>query len=128
MENASKYLGKIALSLDELEEAEYFLNQSLVIAQETGLGREKANLLYEYAVLLEKQGSKEQAVELLSLILKLPESNLARIGGGKIQDKCVLMLANLENDLPQDAYSKAVMNGRKLELDEVILKLTYQNS
>ena len=71
-ENASKYLGKIALLQNELEEAEYYLTKSMEIAQETGLGREKANLLYEFSILRVNQNKKEEAIDLLSFVLKLP--------------------------------------------------------
>ena len=128
MENASKYLGMISLSMNEIEEAEYYLKKSLVIAQEIGLGREKANLLYEFATLRAHQNRREQAVELLSLVLTLPESSFARIEGGSIQDKCLVMLAKLENELSQNAYSAAVKNGQDLELDEVIIILTHPSS
>jgi tetratricopeptide (TPR) repeat protein len=128
MENASKYLGKISLSLNEIEEAEYYLKKSLIIAQEIGLGREKANLLYEFAALRVAQNRSERAVELLSLVLKLPESNLARIEGGSIQDKCLILLAKIENELPQNEYLAAVKNGQDLALDEIIIELTSPNS
>ena len=127
-ENASKYLGKIALLRNELEEAEYYLTKSMEIAQETGLGREKANLLYEFSILRANQNRKEEAVELLSFVLKLPESNLARIEGGSIQDNCLLLIAKLENYLPQQVYSSAVNKGQGLVLDEVILELIRPNS
>lgn len=127
MENASKYLGKIALSINEIEEAEYYLNKSLVIAQETGLGREKANLLYEIAALRVAQNRKEEAVELLALGLTLPQSSLARIEGGSIQEKCLILLTRIENAISQDAYSAAVKNGQQSELDDVILELTREN-
>jgi len=127
MENASKYLGKIALSINEIEEAEYYLNKSLVIAQETGLGREKANLLYEIAALRVAQNRIEEAVGLLALALTLPQSSLARIEGGSIQEKCLILLTRIENAISQDAYSAAVKNGQESVLDEVILELTREN-
>jgi tetratricopeptide (TPR) repeat protein len=127
MENASKYLGKIALSINEIEEAEYYLNKSLAIAQETGLGREKANLLYEIAALRVAQNRREEAVELLALVLTLPQSSLARIEGGSIQEKCLILLTRIENAISQDAYSAAVKNGQESVLDEVILELTREN-
>jgi tetratricopeptide (TPR) repeat protein len=128
MENASKYLGKISLSLNEIDEAEYYLIKSLVIAQEIGLGREKANLLYEFAAVRVAQNRRERAVELLTLALTLPESNLARIEGGSIQDNCLTLLAKIENELPQNAYLAAVKNGQDLALDEVIIELTRPQS
>lgn len=125
MENASKYLGKISLSVNEIEEAENSLSKSMVIAQEIGLGREKANLLYEFALVRDNQNRKEQAVELLSLVLKMPESKLARIEGGSIQDKCIKLLAKIENEISKEAYSAAVKNGQELNLDEVFIELTH---
>jgi hypothetical protein len=103
------------------------LNKSLVIAQETGLGREKANLLYEIAALRVAQNRKEEAVELLALVLTLPQSSLARIEGGSIQEKCLILLTRIENAISQDAYSAAVKNGQESVLDEVILELTREN-
>lgn len=122
-ENASKYLGMISLALNQTDNAEYYFKKSLVIAQETGLGREKANLLYEIANVKENQNKGEQAVKLLSLVLTLPESKLARLEGKKIEEDCLLLLAKLEGELPEEVFSTAARSGQESELDEVISRL-----
>ena len=42
---------------------------------------------------------------------------------GRIRDSAKVLLAKLEEQLPQDAYTAALKFGRELKLDEVIDEL-----
>ncbi|MGD2159016.1 MAG: LuxR C-terminal-related transcriptional regulator [Anaerolineales bacterium] len=128
IEKASKYLGKVALSMDKIVEAKTYLLQSLRITNEVGLVRDKLNLLYEYACLLVAQNNSEQAAELLGLVLQHPVSHQIRLGEGRIRDSAKGMLVKLEDELHSDAYAAALERGRELEMDEVIIELIGPNS
>ena len=128
IEKSSKYLGKVALSINKIAEAENYLLQSLRISNEIGLVREILNLLYECACLLIAQGNSEQAAELLTLVLQHPASHQIRLGEGRIRDSAKGLLVKLENELPPEAYTAALERGQELELDEVIIELLGPNS
>ncbi len=128
IEKGSKYLGVVALSIDKIAEAEYYLLQSLRITNEIGLLRDKLNLLYEYACLLVAEGNSEQAAELLTLVLQHPISHQIRLGEGRIRDSAKGLLAKLEDELPPEAYTAALERGQVLEMDEVIIELVDPKS
>jgi predicted ATPase/DNA-binding CsgD family transcriptional regulator len=126
IEKSSKYLGKVALSMGKIAEAENYLLQSLRMTNEIGLVRDKLNLLYEYACLLVAQGNSEQAAELLAMVLQHPASHQIRLGEGRIRDSTKVLLAELEDELHPEAYKAAQKRGQELEVDEVIVELVGQ--
>lgn len=126
IEKACKYLGVVALSIDNIEEAEQYLRQSLIIIDEIGLVRDKLNVLYEYARLLVAQGESEQASEMLALIIQHPVSHQIRLGEGRIKDSAESLLTKIEDQLPPDVYSTALERGQDLDVDEVICDLINQ--
>ena len=128
IEKGSKYLGVVALSIDKIAEAEYYLLQSLRITNEIGLFRDKLNLLYEYACLLVAQGNSEGAAELLTLVLQHPVSHQIRLGEGRIRDSVKGLLVKIEHELPPEAYTTALERGQVLEMDEVIIELVGPKS
>ena len=121
--NATKYLGKMSLSLNKTDQAISYFIKGLLIAEEIGLGREKTNLLYEIATVRIAENRKKRAVELLSLVLQLPTSNLARIEGGRIRDKAQTLLDHLKAELSPEIYTAALERGQKYELDQIITDL-----
>jgi predicted ATPase len=128
IEKASKYLGKVALSIDKIVEAENYLLQSLRITNEIGLVRDILNLLFEYACLLVAQGNSEQAAELLALVLSHPVSHQIRLGEGRIRDSAKSLLVELKDELSPEAYTAALERGQELEMDEVIIELVGPKS
>jgi tetratricopeptide (TPR) repeat protein len=123
IQTSSKYLGKVALSMGKTAEAEIYLLQSLTITKEIGFVRDIINLLYEFARLRVAQDNTEQAVELLAVVIKHPASHTARMLEGPIRDSAKVLLAELEDELPQETYITALERGLELELDEVIADL-----
>ena len=123
IQTSSKYLGKVALSMGKTAEAENYLVQCLTISKEVGFVRDIINLLYEFARLRVAQDNSEQAVELLAVVIKHPASHTARMLEGPIRDSAKVLLAELEDELPQETYITALERGLELELDEVIADL-----
>jgi predicted ATPase/DNA-binding CsgD family transcriptional regulator len=123
IQTSSKYLGKVALSMGKITEAEDYLLQCLTITKEVGFVRDIINLFYEFARLQVAQDNSEQAVELLAVVLKHPASQSARMLEGPIRDSAKVLLAELEDELPQETYAEALKRGQQLELDGVIADL-----
>jgi predicted ATPase/DNA-binding CsgD family transcriptional regulator/tetratricopeptide (TPR) repeat protein len=123
IQTASKYLGKVALSLGNIGEAEYYLHQSLTITKEIGFVRDIINLLYEHARLQAAHNDTEGAAELLAFVIQHPASQESRMFEGRIRDSAQDLLAKLEDQLPQDAFSTALERGQELELEEIVAGL-----
>jgi predicted ATPase/tetratricopeptide (TPR) repeat protein len=123
IENSSKYLGHVALAMNETEKAEAYFQESLRIAEEIGLGRDIINLLFEFARVRVAQDRKEQAVELLMLVLQHPASRQGRFGEGLIQESAQNLLDELLNEVPPDTYAEAIKPGKGMDLDEVVADL-----
>ena len=123
IQTSSKYLGKVAVSLGNIAEAEKYLRQGLRITREIGFVRDIVNLLYEVARLRVTQGMAKEAVELLALVLENPASLLTRWLEGRISDNANDLLAKLEDDLPPEDYAAAFARGREMELDKVVTGL-----
>ncbi len=121
--NSSKYLGRVALAMDEIEEAEAYFHQSLRIAEDIGLGRDTINLLCEFARVRAAQEREEQAVELLTLVLEHPARRQTRWGEGRIRDSAQRILDELVVKLPSDIYATALERGQALELEDVVSTL-----
>ena len=121
--NAIKYLGQIALSTGDIDEAREHLTQSLKFAYNLGLDRDIANHLYNFASLRVTQNKPEEGVELLSLLLQQPASYQARSGGGSIRERAKGLLAELENKLSQERYMAAMKRGESLEIEAVLVEL-----
>lgn len=112
---------------NELPEAQQYLTQSLRSAYELSWDREIANHLYEFAGLRVKQKRLEEGVELASLLLQQPASHLVHAGGGSIGDRAKTLLANLENQLPEETYMAALKRGELLEIEDVVIELISPN-
>ena len=123
IQTSSKYLGKVALSMGKTEEAEIYLLQCLTISKEVGFVRDIINLLYEFARLRVAQNNPEGAAELLGLVLQHPASHSSRMLEGPIRDSAKVLLAELEDELPQETYTAALERDQELDLDEVIADL-----
>ena len=123
IQTSSKYLGKVAISEGKIAEAEFYLVQCLTISKEVGFVRDIINLLYEFARLRVAQNNPEGAAELLGLVLQHPASHSSRMLEGPIRDSAKVLLAELEDELPQETYAAALERGQELELDEVIADL-----
>jgi tetratricopeptide (TPR) repeat protein len=121
--NATKYLGQVALLGGEIVEAERYFLQGMKIADDLGLDRDIANHLFEFARLRVAQERKEEAVEILGLLLGLPTSDQARLGSGRIRENAQKLLVKLEADLSPDTYSEKLNRGRNLELDHFLAQL-----
>jgi predicted ATPase len=128
IEKSSKYLGKVALSMDKISAAEYYLLKSLEITNEIGYFADVLNLLYDYACLLVAKGNSMQAAELLTLVLQHPISHQFRLGEGRIRDSAKGLLVKLEDELTPEAYAAALERGQELEMDEVINELVNPKS
>ena len=125
---ALQALGGIALLTNELTDAQQYLTQSIRSAYDLGWDRDIVNHLHEFAGLRVKQKRLEEGVELLSLLLLQPASHLVHAGGGSIGDRAKTLLANLENQLPEDVYRAALKRGESLDIDGVVVELLAQNS
>jgi len=69
------------------------------------------------------QDDLEGAAELLALVLQHPASHQKRMHEGRIRDSAKALLAELENELPQENYAAALERGQEMELDEVMAEL-----
>ena len=113
-------MGKIA-------EAQEYLKESLRITKEIGFVRYIINLCYEYARLYATQGKIEQAVELLALVIQHPTSELYRMLEGRMQDSAKDLLAKLEGELSQEAFTEAIHRGQLFVMDAVVADLIEKN-
>ncbi|MBE9473457.1 MAG: hypothetical protein IMY85_01100, partial [Chloroflexi bacterium] len=123
IQTSSKYLGKVALSMGDISEAENYLLQSLIISKEIGFVRDIINLFYEFARLWVAQDNSEPAVELLAFVLQHPASYESRLLEGRIRDSAKDLLAEIEDELPYEIFTKAVERGQGLELEGIYLDL-----
>jgi tetratricopeptide (TPR) repeat protein len=128
IQTASKYLGKVAISMGKFPEAKEYLKQSLSITKEIGFVRDLINILFEYARLKEATGELEGAAELLSLVIGHPVSDQSRFGEGRIKDSAKALLSNIEKELPQDILQDAIERGRALVLETIIDELIEADS
>ena len=128
IQTCSKYLGRVTISLGKIAEAKKYLVQSLKITNEIGFIRDIVNLLYEYARLYVAQDNPEGAIELLSLVIQHPASQMHRMLEGRIRDNAKGLLAKLESEIPPDVFALALEHGQELDLDEVVADLIGQNS
>jgi hypothetical protein len=118
--NSTKYLGQVALAMDEIPAAEAHFLESLRIAEEIGLGRDMVSLLYELARVRVAENSSERAVELLALVSRHPTSHQARLGTGPIRDSAQGLLATLEAELSPETYTAAWERGQALDIEQVV--------
>jgi len=121
--NACKYLGQVALSLNETAEAETYLLRSLKIADEIGMGRDQVNLLCDLARVRMVENHLEGAVELLAVVLQHPASHLHRLGGGSVRDRAQELLDTLKAGLSTETYNAAWERGNAQEFDQVVVDL-----
>lgn len=121
--NACKYLGQMAISLNETVEAETYLLRSLKIADEIGSGRDQVNLLCDLSRVRMAENRMEGAVELLAVVLQHPASHLHRLGGGSVRDRAQELLYTLKAELSAETYNAAWERGNAREFDQVVLDL-----
>ncbi len=126
IENASKYLGHIALAQAETDEAEDHLYRSLRIAEEIGLRRDLLNLLVDFARVRVAQNRQGEAIEMLALVIGHAASAQARFGEGPIREAAQLLLEELSDAVPPEAYSAAVERGKGRDLDEAVGALSRE--
>ncbi len=119
IQTATKYLSKVALSMNKTAEANQFLRRSLRITKEIGWVRDIINLLYEFSRLRAAEGKLEEAVELLTLVIEHPASQQTRWLEGAIRDSAEQFLAVVKADLDPEKFSSAVERGRALDHEEV---------
>jgi tetratricopeptide (TPR) repeat protein len=123
IQTATKYLAKVSISMGKIAEAQEYLKESLRITKEIGFVRDIINLCYEYARLYATQGKIEQAVELLALVIQHPTSVLYRMLEGRMRNSAKDLLAKIEGELSQEAFTEAVHRGQSLEIDAVVADL-----
>ncbi|MEE9513475.1 MAG: BTAD domain-containing putative transcriptional regulator, partial [Anaerolineales bacterium] len=128
IEKSNKYLGQVALAMNETAEAESYFLQSLSVAEEIGLGRDRIDLIFEFAKLQAAEGNPESAVELLALVVKHPASRLVRLGEEPIRDSAQSLIDNLEGGLAHITFVAAFERGQALELEDVVAGLIEANS
>ena len=121
--NACKYLGQMALSLNEPVEAETYLLRSLRIADETGSDRDQVNLMCDLARVRMAENHLEEAVELLAAVFLHPASQLHRLGGGSVRDRAQELLNTLKAKLSTDTYDAAWERGNAQEFDQIVIDL-----
>jgi predicted ATPase/DNA-binding CsgD family transcriptional regulator len=119
IQTAGKYLGKVTLSLGDVERAETYLLDCLAITREIGFTRDIVNLLGECARLRAAQGHTEQAVQLLAVVLAHPDS-AQRLVEGPIDEDARAQLTRLAAVVPEDRYRAALAQGRAMTLDEAV--------
>jgi tetratricopeptide (TPR) repeat protein len=121
--NSRKYLGKVALQMDDHKNAEKDLIESLRISKEIGFLRDLINILFDISLLRVAQGESEEAVELLALVSQHPASLQFRWLEGQIRDCANDLLTQLKGKLPDEAYAAALKRGQDSDMDAVIVGL-----
>lgn len=114
--------------MGRVSEAEKYLIQGLIISKEIGFVRDIINLYCEFARLWVALDKPEKAVELLAFVLDHPASYEFRMMEGRIRDSAKDLLAEIEEELPREIYTKAVQRGQKLELDAILAELVDPES
>jgi hypothetical protein len=122
-QTSSKYLGKVDLSLRNLDEAEQNLRQCLAGTVEMGFVRDVINIIYEFARLRAVRGICVGAVELLSFVYQHPVSQQTRLLEGRIRDSAEIQLKKLEAGMDKQDYLDAVDRGGKLDLEIILPEL-----
>jgi tetratricopeptide (TPR) repeat protein len=111
---ACKNLGNLALLTKDYEKAKAWLKRSVDYYQKARqLNREYFEALCTASSLLNAQGQKEDAVQLLSVV----QSHSAH---PNIHDLVTVSLAELQTALPADLYAAAIERGKSLDLDMVV--------
>ena len=124
-------LGKIALLAHELPEAQKYFTQSLKSAYDFGeddLGSDRDIVinLNNIASLRSAQNRLEECVELFSLLLQQPASQVAwSVSLGIISDHAKTLLSDIDGKLSKEKYEAALQRGESLDLEEVILDLLH---
>jgi len=110
-------LGDIALATGDIQTARQYYRQGLALAMDKPFAGLKVYVLLGPARWLARRGEVEQATELAALALHHPDSV------PEVQDKARQLLAELETQLPPDAFAAAQARGRARDLEATLAEL-----
>jgi predicted ATPase/DNA-binding CsgD family transcriptional regulator len=114
-------LGRLAFRMkDYLHAAQHFQQGLRLLLDTGGLRYHLLESLPVIAHLWVALGLREQALELVTLVLQHPESQQSA------RDEALPILNRLQAELPPQAFSAAQERGKKLELNAVVKQLIVQ--
>jgi tetratricopeptide (TPR) repeat protein len=119
LQTVTKYLGKTAISMGKLEDAEDYLRQCLVLTKEIGFVRDVINLYYEIARLAAARDNPIQAIELLAYVIQHPASTQVRMMEGRIRDSALELLNTLQGETLPEEFNAAIQRGQDKEIDQI---------
>lgn len=106
-------LGAAALGLGDLKKGRQYLEESIRLSLAKESFDQTASALYFLSKLLIVEGQAAAAVQILACIVRQPTSWQA------IRDRALVLLGELERDLPSKEFAKAKAEGQKRGLAEV---------
>ena len=115
-------LGRAALGLDRLPQARQHLHQALQAATETGTWSPLMASLPSIALLLDRQGQPERAVELYALASRYPYVGNSRFW----EDVAGRHIAAVAATLPADIAAAAQERGRARDLSATVAELLVE--
>ena len=127
-QTSSKYLGKVDLSLNNLDAAETNLRECLAGTVDMGFLRDEINLIYEFARLRAAQEDIEEAVELLGFVINHPISDQSRLLEGRIKDSARVLLRDLEPRTDREKFQLSIKQGEVLDLENIVAELIEENN
>jgi len=107
-------LGMAKCAAEDYGQAGSCFQRALSLLVGTDLLPEKLNALAGVAALLAAEGELEQATELSALALHHPGCDQV------VKERAQDLLAELESELPRDAFTAAIARGQARELDDAI--------
>ncbi len=110
-------LGSVAGALGDLRESWRLTRQALQLGQQIGSTSGTIYGLFCAALFLSRQGNRERAVELATLVLLHTSTNRENVGRAK------RLLVELAGILPAADMAAAVQRGKQLELAEAVAAL-----
>jgi hypothetical protein len=121
-------LGKVDLSLNNLDAAETNLRECLAGTVDMGFLRDEINLIYEFARLRAAQEDIEEAVELLGFVINHPISDQSRLLEGRIKDSARVLLRDLEPRTDREKFQLSIKQGEVLDLENIVAELIEENN
>lgn len=110
-------LGGVAIGLGQYELAWQYNCQALETAQQIGSISATLYAVLGVASLLEREGGKEQAVELATLVFFHPSTN------HETKNRTAHLLAKLESQLPPSHFAQAQQRGQTQALETAVLNI-----